>query len=113
MRAPVSQFLFWFLISFSPAPVVGIVTYVMVHAHESPDAVEVRPAAYGAPQVYDHAPPVQQEVVVEEPDEQAEPIKAVPQPAEGFEFTRARGSSRKQQQEEEPKRKKPPGFPDF
>ncbi|MCA8917143.1 MAG: hypothetical protein KDB90_17265 [Planctomycetes bacterium] len=110
MRTPVSQFLFWFLISFSPAPVVGFITYLIVHAQEPSTALESRPQMY-SPLVHDYdrdAPenPVQ-EVVVDETAPEA-PQEAEQQQETEFEITRAR-----KPQQEEPKRKKPPGMPDF
>ncbi|MCB9932854.1 MAG: hypothetical protein H6841_05455 [Planctomycetes bacterium] len=48
MRNPLSQFFFWFIITFSPAPLVGFGTWFLVHAKEpAPPAAEVAPRTYG------------------------------------------------------------------
>lgn len=109
MRTPASQFLFGFLISFAPAPLVGFATYAIVH-HKEPAPVEaVRPVEYGSPLDPDHRPTLQLEDDVEVQTAPEAPQEVEPPQEEEFQIRQ----SNRQPQQEIPKRKKPPGLPDF
>ena len=63
MKGAVSQFVFGFVIAFSPAPFAGFGTYAYIRAQQPapPAAAEApikdyRPTEYGTPQQYEHAP---------------------------------------------------------
>lgn len=72
MRGSVSQFVFGFVIAFSPAPFAGFGTYAYIQAQEVPaplpEAEIYRAPEYGAPQVFDH----EREVALPEAAPQAE-----------------------------------------
>jgi len=86
MRGSLGQFVFWFMISFSPAPFVGFGTYAIVHGQDAAPAAET-PAPrmqYGAPidREFSDAPPPAQEVGLppEQPplEPQVEPVDETP-----------------------------------
>ncbi|MBZ0138032.1 MAG: hypothetical protein K8I27_16875 [Planctomycetes bacterium] len=54
MRTPLGQFVFGFVIAFSPAPLIGFGTWTLVHAKEAaPGAEVVHSPSYGTPLDHD------------------------------------------------------------
>lgn len=86
MRGSLGQFVFWFMISFSPAPFVGFGTYAIVHGQDAAPAAEAldQRLQYRAPidREFGDAPALVEEELLppEQPPqgEETEPQQAAP-----------------------------------
>ncbi|MCA8919021.1 MAG: hypothetical protein KDB68_07215 [Planctomycetes bacterium] len=118
MRGAFSQFVFGFVVAFSPAPFAGFGAYAYMQAdkasHETPQAEVYRPAEYGAPLDYDHHDQVHVDEEITYPQDGAQ-YSAEPSAGSGTQYEVETDCKRRKRlkREAEQKKKRERELPDL